>query len=304
MIVYASALAFNIRLLISQVALLILALGSGAAGVSLLNDWFDRDDDLKAQKHNRLQELSDRAILGLSSPFVGIALLLVFVWRDQPLLSWAYIACWVSFLLYSVPPIRLKARGVLGAIADALGSSLLPCILATGIALSSAMNSQIGPWLLTVSVWSLMFGLRGIAWHQIADIHNDRASGTTTWAMQQSPERVAKAVRYIIAPLEFAALTGILIILGSKMAAAALLAYGVFVLLKIVRFTSYPAIAIGNERTNFFLHDFYLVFLPAALLVELASQGLMPWWGIGIHVLIFLPTHLTFLREVVRLIHH
>ena len=67
---------------------------------------------------------------GLASLAVGLpvaaGLAVAWHWRGDPLLLGCYLAAWTAFTLYSVPPFRLKVRGLAGLVADAAGRSPLP----------------------------------------------------------------------------------------------------------------------------------------------------------------------------------
>jgi hypothetical protein len=233
-----------------------------------------------------------------------IFLFLCIAWRERSAFIAIYLATWACFLAYSVPPLRLKARGFAGILMDAIGSSMLPCILAVLLASDLKAEKEIALWMGAVALWSLMFGMRGIVWHQIADWKNDHAAKTPTFVVKEGPQRASQLTRYVTAPLEFIALAAMCALLDSKEVYVALIASGVFVILKVVRFSSFPALVDWQDRTYFLLHDFYLVFFPFAILINLISLGLAPGWIIAAHLVIFLPTHLNFLREFTRIIHH
>jgi 4-hydroxybenzoate polyprenyltransferase len=105
----------------------LIGIAAAAAYVSLINDLTDLSEDAAAGKRNRLAERPRRsavaAIGGVLT--VGVAVAIV-AWGDEPLALGLYAGPWVAFSLYSLPPVRLKARGALGVLADAAGAHLFP----------------------------------------------------------------------------------------------------------------------------------------------------------------------------------
>jgi hypothetical protein len=285
--------------------MLLVALGSGAASISLINDWYDKRDDALAQKANRLAATSVSGFWVSLGPHILILLVFCVAWRERPALITVYLATWSCFIAYSMPPLRLKARGFSGVLMDAIGSSMLPCILAVFLADSYPRAEQkMALWTGAVALWSLMFGMRGIVWHQIADWENDHKAETQTYAVKNGPRRAGQLTRYAIVPLEFIGLVFIIVLLNSIQVYFAIFVLGAFTTMKALRFASFPALVVWRDRTYFFPHDFYLVLFPLAILINLVSLDLAPCWVLAIHFVVFLSTHLTFLRELSRIIHH
>src|SRR5437016_5425290 len=103
--------------------LALVALAAAAAFVSLLNDLTDVRDDRAAGKPNRLEGRSPAfATAGLVGCLaVGLAVGAL-AWRGDALTLALYGGAWLAFSLYSIPPARLKGRGVAGVLADASGA--------------------------------------------------------------------------------------------------------------------------------------------------------------------------------------
>src|SRR6266853_1579489 len=151
---------------VAAVALLF-AIAPCAAYVSIINDITDRSDDMKAGKLNRLAGKPPWLLVLLVVAPISAGLVAAFLWRDAPALVGAYLCAWMAFSLYSLPPFRLKARDVLGVLADASGAHLFPALVGTLVAFR-ALGKDIDPtWIATVGAWALGYGLRGILWHQL-----------------------------------------------------------------------------------------------------------------------------------------
>lgn len=57
----------------------------------------------------------------------------VYFWQLNPLSSLLYTGSWAVYSPYSLPPVRLKIRGLAGVLADALGAHLFPDLLVVSL---------------------------------------------------------------------------------------------------------------------------------------------------------------------------
>lgn len=280
-----------------DIAALLGALVIGAAAVSLINDLTDRSSDARAGKANRLANTSNGVALGLLLPLLIAGAAFAWLWIDRPALLAAYGGAWVTFVLYSVEPIRLKGRGLWGLLADAAGSSLFPCLMAALVVGGSDLL-----WLIGVTAWSLGYGLRGILIHQIDDLNADRESAVQTFAVVYGADRGRKIGIGMSVPLELAGLAIMLALCGSWIAVLALLGYGVFSVLKVRRFANVPALILKGPRHLFLFQDLYLLIWPILVLIALSWRHPADVWALVAHGLIFAPVHVEALREFKHLI--
>jgi glycosyltransferase involved in cell wall biosynthesis len=172
---------------------------------SLSNDFFDLDSDARAGKFNRLASFRrwPRRMLLLATVGMGAAFTLTLSTVEAQIL---YAALWLNWTFYSAPPVRTKERGAWGAISDASGSHLIPTLFVA--ALAGPLSAS--PVLILAVAWSLMWGIRGIVWHQLLDFAGDKASGVSTWAVRWRSEklqRFAERRLFILEVLLFAALS-------------------------------------------------------------------------------------------------
>src|SRR5262249_20941574 len=210
---------------------LLLAIAPCAAYVSLVNDLTDRDDDRRAGKANRMAgRPASQMTLLLAAPLCVAAAFSV-VWRDDVPLVAAYLCAWVAFSLYSVPPFRLKVRGILGAIADTCGSHLFPTLIAALLALRGIGNRIDSAWIGALALWALGCGLRGILWHQLHDFEADRTAGVQTFVQKHS-RLSALRLAHVALLIESVGLALILWQIRSPWPAAFLLIYAAFATLK------------------------------------------------------------------------
>lgn len=267
---YATSLSLGagIAELAPAILLLLAALIPGAAYVSIINDLADREDDRRAGKANRMAA----APRGLAWLAVGLplaaGLAVAWHWRDDPLLLGFYLAAWVSFTLYSVPPFRLKARGLAGLAADASGAHLFPTLVAVVLACRASEAAPDPLWLAGAGLWAFAHGLRGILWHQLLDSEADEAGGVRTF-VQRVPRAQALALgRFVAWPVELAALALLLWKLGEPGPVVGLLLYALLVRQRLRIFRMQAVIVEPRPRHLLLLNEYYVLFLPLSLLVQ------------------------------------
>jgi hypothetical protein len=286
---YATALTVGVPLSAIWPALLVAlaALVPGAAYVSLINDATDRDDDLAAGKPNRLANHSRTYAGVLIAATVAAGLVFCILWRRDALLLSLYLAAWLAFSLYSLPPFRWKARGILGVIADASGAHLFPTLVAVVVTFRWADRPVSAPWMVAVGAWAFMNGLRGILWHQLSDAEHDRRAIVRTFAQRHDPRWIARLGTFVIFPIELAGLAGMLWQMGSVIP---LIFLGLHLRLMAVRLRTWKMHAVivaPKPRLLIVLHEYYDGFLPLAVLCASALRHPADLIVLAIHLLLF-----------------
>lgn len=273
-IFYATSLlaGASILALAPSLLLLLAALIPGAVYVSVLNDLTDRDEDGKAGKANRLAGGPGWLAWAAIGPAVAAGLAIAWYWRDDPLLLGCYLAAWISFTLYSLPPFRLKARGLAGLLADASGAHLFPTLVAVLLAFRAAGAPPDPLWLAAVGLWAFAHGLRGILWHQLLDSDADEAAGVRTFVQRVPRARAVALGHYLVWPAELAGLTFMLWTLGLAGPPIALLLYALLVRQRLNIFRMRAIVVEPQPRYLLLLQEYYILFLPLALLVEAALR--------------------------------
>lgn len=273
---YATAFLLKLPILSlwPQLLLTLIALAACAAYVSVINDLTDFDDDRASGKANRLAGKSRGFVAAVLAccilPGAGIAI----HWRGEPLLLSLYLASWVAFTLYSLPPIRLKNRGVLGLLADASGAHLFPGLLAVAVVYSRRVGPVDTVWLVSVAVWSLSCGARGILWHQIGDLRNDEKTGLRTFALLHKVAWLRRLGNWVIFPAEVAAFCLMLWHAGSRLALALLCYYALFTFLRKRLWGVNLVVVVPRDKPHILMLEYYELFFPLAFL--LSSSGRYP----------------------------
>ena len=293
---YATALVLHVAAssLWAGALSLLLAIVPAAIYASVINDVTDLAGDLAAGKRNGLAGRSRSTVAILIALAVCAGLLFAWLWRDDAALLWYYLATWLAFSLYSLPPFRFKGRGAIGVLYDAAGEQLFPALVAVFLACRGAQRLVSAAWMASVAAWALAYGLRGIVWHQLTDVDNDRVADVRTFA-RRHPRAAAVIGTFVVFPLELGALAAMLWQIGSAWPPAFLALYVLYAVRSARRWQTAPVIVVPKPRFFIVLQQFYSDLFPAALLI---TASVRDW-----RVLVVLAAHLLlFPRRVVHAI--
>jgi len=270
----ATALVQHIALspLWLSAALLVGAIAIGAVFASLINDITDRADDAQAGKANQVARMPRGMPITLLSLTLLIGCLVLWHWRGDTILCIVYLCAWLAFFVYSVPPLRLKARGVWGVVAMALGEAALPSMVAALFCYHAAGRAFDPLWIVAVALWSFSHGARAIVWHQLNDEEADRAAQVKTFVQDVGRARAARIVAWGLFPAELAGLALMLVMIGSAWPVIGLGLYLCVVFLR-TRYWHYVAVIVAPQRNHMLiLQEYYLGFLPLAILIAAALR--------------------------------
>lgn len=169
-----------------QIDIILLLLGSlftsfGFASFGyLLNEWADIADDAKAGKQNKLAYLSLLQRIGLL--FLTLTLLAL-PWLFLPKDSKSFILILLEislFVVYSLPPIRVKNWLLIPNVIDALYAYVVPIYLAYHTFALHYGELLGAEQRLLLFFLLFVLGFRNILIHQINDLHFDRRSNKRT----------------------------------------------------------------------------------------------------------------------------
>jgi 4-hydroxybenzoate polyprenyltransferase len=302
-IFYATSLlaATSILALAPSLLLLLASLVPGAVYVSVLNDLTDREEDDKAGKANRMAGAPAWLAVAAIGPAVAAGITIAWSWRDDPPLLGCYLAAWIAFTLYSLPPFRLKARGLAGLAADASGAHLFPTLVAILLAFRAAGAAVDPLWLGGAGLWAFAHGLRGILWHQLLDSEADEAAGVRTFVQRVPRGRAVALGHYLAWPAELATLAFLLWKLGAAGPLIGLLLYALLVRQRLKIFRMRAIVVEPQPRYLMLLQEYYTLFLPVSLLVEAALRSPADGLVLIAHLILFPVGAATAVRDVWKL---
>jgi 4-hydroxybenzoate polyprenyltransferase len=265
----------------------VLALIPVASFVCVINDIADEEEDREAGKSNTMMGRSRL----FKASWLGLCLaggsLGVWMLKDSRIAVGLYLANWIVFVLYSIPPIRLKARGFLGVLADASGGQMLPTLW-TAFAVSAQGPSGLSTEsVVALSAWSFSLGLRGILAHQAADLSNDRKSSTETLAVRLGSAGIDRWVRYLVFPAEVLCLAWLLVQPASRIPWMAALAFLLIQWGWAKRQGIPMSLVVPESRGWFVLWRYYFTLFPVAFVLVMAGQSIWALLLLPLHLLLF-----------------
>lgn len=293
-------------LVVHFVAMLFSFLGSGLF-VRYFNDFCDIDQDRRAGKDNiaeadppflRTFKLAGySAIIPLTLWIAGVPAILFFLMGLQHLL----------YIIYSLPPIRLKERGWAGVLCDAAYGHAVPA--AAGFAFGYTAGAAGSPdhlwaYVAIAGLSQFALGVSNIIYHQLEDHTEDKQAGVQTWVVTTGPDSArAIATNYFI-PLSFLALGGYYLLWGvnglsllSVLLVVLLLLFAVYtrqLSLSQVQNRKKQALIAANEMTE--------VWAPVIILIALLLQDQKYFWLFLFHTLgfrkIILPYFLQYIKRL------
>ena len=149
----------------------------------VINDLTDIKQDLRSGHYN-IMARHDRLGRCLILVIVVLSGTLPWIWLPRsPLILILLALEYGLFLAYSVPPLRLKTRGLWGPIADSIYAYVLPSSIAALVASDGEPGQAFVAYIIAFVVWCFLFGLVGILKHQLFDHSRDRLDNIRTFVV-------------------------------------------------------------------------------------------------------------------------
>jgi 4-hydroxybenzoate polyprenyltransferase len=294
---YATALYADAPLVdvAGSLVLALAAVALGAIYVSVLNDLTDLELDRRVGKPNRLAERPAWAgPLIIAATALGGFGITAAAWSDAPVVLVLYAGAWLAFAAYSVPPLRLKARGLAGVLADAAGAHVFPFLFVVAVVLNPAGGSDGLAWPIVVGVWAAALGVRSALMHQFIDLEADTRAGLASFPGRH-PSAAYIAGAYVAFPVELAALGGLIALSGSWVAAAALAGYAFLEWRQPAGWSAKVAVVPG-DRYGLAVHWYYTSLFPLAMLATACAADPRDLVVLAAHLLLFPHTGIDLFR--------
>jgi 4-hydroxybenzoate polyprenyltransferase len=159
----------------------------------IVNDIHDVEADRRADKANSMAKVSPARRLLLATTFLLAGFLPApIAGYDMPvllLLAFNYLLP----TIYSIPITRLKEKGLLGVVCDAMGAHVTPTLVAVALFGATATPpAGRAAFAALATLWAGVLGLKGILHHQIADRENDNRAGVVTFATRSDHGRLQR----------------------------------------------------------------------------------------------------------------
>lgn len=260
----------------------------GAIYVSVINDITDLEEDIASGKSNRIQQVPVRFRWLIPAACILLGFGFGYFLYPDLLSCLLYLLSWIVFSLYSIKPVRLKNRGILGVLADGCGSHVFTSLLMIS-SVSYITNQSINwIWFGAAGIWALCYGLRGILWHQFTDRDNDIKVSLNTYASKIEPQDFKVKGRLLFA-LEISALAVMLYALNL---AAPVIALGLYFVLVYIRYDRYKNQLIIVMKTDdrpfqILMADYYQMLFPISLLLFAATLNSLNLVILAVHILLF-----------------
>ncbi|WP_343613160.1 UbiA family prenyltransferase [Flavobacterium sp.] len=253
---------------------LLLGLIIGAIFASLINNYYDQEDDTIAGKENLMARLDKRSQLITLGTIFLMGILYSFFLLSNIFALVFYWLGWICFYLYSCKQFRLKEKTYFGIILDGLGSQFFPSLFIFAFLFNGYINNDL-TYIISGSIWMLFsFGMRSLIIHQYYDYENDLKAGVSTF-VNSSSESVKNAFKFFILIIEF---LSFLIFNFSINLWVLILPLGLYVLLLIalriifnVKYYFFKPHRNYKSRSLFF--DFYVTILPFSILLLLCLKN-------------------------------
>lgn len=272
-----------------SLALLSITTISGFASMGyLINDFFDRKKDFVAGKENFLMNKSALIIFFL---FLLSSVLLFLPWFKLPFNQFSITLIFVEvffLLIYSLPPIRLKEKGLSGVFADALYAHSIPVMLA-GYTFSLAANHtfQVVPALLLFS-WQMAMGIRNILLHQHNDSSLDSKVGNKTWVIQSTEAAFHRQIKIaLLTEISLSLIFFLLLSYHVSMFLSVVFAIVFFTLMATIRFKENGIKQMLLSQSRYFPNALYEKWMPAVILFSLGFSNPYFWLILFLHTALF-----------------
>ncbi len=286
-IIYAGQVSVGI---IGKDLLLFIISIIGAAGFGYwLNDWTDLPSDSKVGKLNHTAGFTGSQ----KSAVLGTLLAMGWLpWLLLPATTGALIALallHICFLLYSVPPFRLKEKGFWGVFCDIHYGHILPIAITLATFIPLWVPDTPIHWNISILLLLLLYlkGFRNIVEHQISDRKNDRVNHINTFVIRIGPLKAARLLSFVLVPFELLVIAISLLQWQIEIFAAYLL----FLILYVFLFQRWGVFRLPWRHRWFkcwyIANDFYEGWLPLSILVIACAENGHYFPILILHIILF-----------------
>lgn len=262
----------------------------------LINDLGDIEVDVRQGKRNTFADLGMATGLKVLGAVIVVMLLSGLPFVSNKGFSVLWVLCCLTAVNYSLPPLRLKERGLPGLAVSTIAQCLLPGLIACA-ALTPGAYAQC--WLF-IAVGTICGAVLELA-HQRFDFDRDASTGTSTFAVRLGRERLDRLIDWALW-MDRLALGGLLVwvvctipgvqwmglpvnlVLGIPLIALYLAAFSNIAVRSLNGQQIDPYYGNRNLSDRFIHHILPGLALPAFLLCQLTAVNL--FWSVALVMLL------------------
>ena len=238
----------------------------------MLNDYSDRLVDRASGKSNAMNRLNNwQQMLALTiALFVGLAALIPF-YHYRFALIFVFLS-YLSSILYSAYPFRLKEKGTWGIICVSLAQWVLPALIVFGIFDHFALDT------LLFVILSALIGLRWIMVHQLIDRSRDIQTNVRTFAVAKTPTKTFSIMKLLFI-LELLAILGFVGLAAYAISFKAAVPIGAYFAFELYLFSLWKKLGFRRILASYDfapLADLYFFWFP--LWFSILLGYLNPWF--------------------------
>jgi hypothetical protein len=194
---------------IQQLAFLFLLMIGLAIFGFALGEWTDIADDAKVGKQNHFSDKSfafKSAVLLGAVFLIGLSVFFLYLNDFFKLIVGIQMLC---FVVYSVPPLRLKRFKFTSLLLDSTYSGTLMYVLAFSI----PQNVIYEPILIGIIIWGFCKGIRNYLLHTLNDAQHDKNLQIKSFGNAASPSKILGFIKGVIVPIEIIAILFVFILI-------------------------------------------------------------------------------------------
>lgn len=280
---------------VGRLFLIFVSIFSVAAYGHIINDIFDIEQDAAIGKKNAMSDVSPLWRLGYCLLFIASGFIPLILLHAGPASTVLLIINYLLPTMYSLPIIRLKERGFPGVLADTLAAHAVPTLfIALSLVSEEAPRNDLIIWIsVFASIWAFFAGLRGIIIHQVQDRQNDLRANVVTFAGGKRRKFLRTMVVRFIYPFEIVGIAGFLFLVLPYAPVLTFLVVA-YVLVEFSKMRLgwklplfYPEQPALESYLPLLNNEFYEVWLPCALAIQLTIMNLSYFLLFVIHVALF-----------------
>ena len=296
--------SFNNKIFFYLFISILTAIGISGIGY-ILNDIKDYRQDIIAKKRNLFIEKN-----------LFTSILIVIFCLTASILPWFYLPFTkisfylllleiILFIVYAIPPFRLKERGIFGVICDALYAQVIPFFLAfyTFSLLGKELELKILYTIIGI-LWLLLVGIRNIIYHQIEDYENDIKSETKTFVTKIGKEKVYQKIFPFLFFFEILFFTFNLYFLNVNHYFLITIYCVYFITITLLRYrekqTNFGKNNVLISKSDFInkkvLNEFYEIHLPIISLLYFSFQNHHFIWLLCFHLVFFSSIYINYIK--------